>query len=236
MQTKSLIILCIYLPVLFSCKKDKTKRTSITGTVINITNNKPVEGLAVGLLSSQDTRGGLIPFGKTMWGDYKTLSMRATTDAEGRFIFENVEIHTHPEYRYQLFTVSSESLNNGRHDFGDASIDIDKGDLHKNYRLEVHPFMDKMWIQLNPSTPIVFPDSVNIVVRHQFSNQNGSMPLTYTVTSECLKTGYKCNAAHFDLMGRWYLDMFKYKKGISSTTRDSVMMNYGDSLTYMLNF
>lgn len=236
MNTKLILFILILSTIAFSCKKDKTTKTSISGTVINKATHKPVIGIKVGLSSTKDTQGGLIPFGPTMWGKFDNATLLTTTDENGNFYFENIEIHSHQAYRYQLFTASGLSLNNGHTEFGDVTLEVDKNNPGKNHELEVCPDMDYLWIQLNPSTTINHNDSASVILRHKYDHLRGSMPLSYTLTSSSLKQGYKCYALQHEIMGQWYLTIYKLKNNSASITKDSVLLNYGDTMTYILNF
>ena len=76
--------------MIFSCKKDKVKKATFSGVVINMTTKEPVSGLAVVFTSIKDTRRG-IPFGKTLTGKYKDSKIITTTNMNGEFTFNDVE-------------------------------------------------------------------------------------------------------------------------------------------------
>lgn len=218
----------------FSCKKDKVHKTTISGVVINKTTKTPVSNLAVVFSSTKDTRRGFL-FGKTVTGKYEESKLISTTDNNGNFTFSDASIHSNPDYDYQLFTSSYISLYNGRTDFGDAKqISFDKGNLNKFYELEVTPLMDYLWVQLNPTTPIFSPDSVSINFTHKYFYNN--QPSGSTLTTYQLKNGNKAYALQRDVMGQWYINIYKFKGGVSYNLKDSVFLNYGDTLTYKLNF
>ena len=221
--------------VFSSCKKDKVVSKTISGIVVNVATKQPVTNMKVVFSAVNDTRHGFYYVGD-LWGSYKEEHQATTTDEYGKFQFENIKIHSNPSYYYKIYTSSYSSLHNGHTEYSNDEAYILPNYTGETQELLVCPDLDFIYFKLNPLTPVLNSDSVNVVFNHKYKNLIGNLPYAVTLTNNQIINYDSIPAIQHQPMGWWYLNICKYKSGSIVISKDSLFVDYGSIKSYQLNF
>jgi hypothetical protein len=212
-----------------SCRKNNVlKNQTIQGSVINLYTGTTVAGLKVVLKSVSGSSGG---FFNIIKGNYSQTLTETTTDANGNFSFTGVEIHSHPEYFYSLFT----SHGYIGAPYNDAEKSVDKGNLGANIILEVKPQISYLNIQMIPAINIVYPDTLTIICQPKYPIGTADYSKVY-LTSMMLNSANPRQILFNHPMGWWYININKTKNSFNTLTKDSIYLDYASKTTYTFSF
>lgn len=216
---KIVISFVLFYLLLNGCKKepDIVSSKSITGQVFNLANDSGLANVTVFLNIS---------------GPEGYSSLTATSNANGNFIFSNVQIHTSNDYKYSL-EVPSNGAGGSQPAIDGSSIVLDKSKLNQNFILHVIPHF-KYWelyltnSSFTSSDTFLFTMQQNIIHKNT-SNSNWQLvnncPCPITGTTNVL------GGIGNYWMGWWQVTLDKTVNGVHTVNTDSFYLGWGATVT-----
>lgn len=207
--------------VICSCKKEERVLQTIRGEVYNLCTDSTMAGIPVYLA------------GGTNGVQFK---LKTYTDKNGQFKFENVELRSTYEYAIYVPTEYSpiDIYHNPAEFYGQGDIVyfLMKQINSSTYiPLKVEPQFNSLKIIL---PKISSPDSCYIrFYQPVFHKNKPEYPWQLVYRSNY----YWPDTTHdAQRMGLWKIDLYKYKNGILSYSRDSIYLFYKGNATYTLTW
>jgi len=211
------------------CKKNKYKVVTLKGYVHNKLTNEPLVGYEVYFLTRKTPSQRKLNRGESVKGD----GQNTITDNTGYFQFDNVEVYessNNYDYFHLLQVWDGYIQCDGFYCLEGATGSVGYNDISETYDLKVIPRYAALKIGLNNNVPVVYPDSVNVKIRHESS---------LVPSSNFSSTSYRNNMFSSTFIvanGKWYLDVYKVKNSVITSYTDSLTLNIMQNHTYTLNY
>lgn len=222
-----LIILIVITLVNFSCKREKIIYQTIKGEVFNLCNDSTVANVPVYLMGGKND----IAF-----------KIKTYSNTGGTFEFKNVELRE--SYSYALYIPTSLDTIDMYHQHveflgGGCTKYFTINEAYNYHILKVDPF--SLWgitFKCNSCNSITSPDSLSVYLWQPIVKKN--MPdAPYFVR---IKTTPSYNPFYNDFktgrlrMGKWMIEIHKYKGGAYTFLKDSIYLPYWGQNTYIINW
>ncbi len=226
LKMKNYIFIFLTTLLFASCgKKDITKNVTVSGNVRNNCTGGSFTGVKVKFTTIQDKS-----FGKS-----ETTTLISTTDNNGNFAFNDLEINNNSKYKYYL---SIDTYSNQYYEFfGISPQELDKGKITNPYKIGVSATFYRMYVILPNGVVINSPDSFSIKceqkILHSFEPDRLYIHNSYSHNG----LSYLSNNIPFlgnYPMGWWHITLNKTKSSVSSTVYDSVYIDMGGTATYTI--
>ncbi|MBA2612284.1 MAG: hypothetical protein H0U95_09955 [Bacteroidetes bacterium] len=166
--------------------------------------------------------------------------MTTKTDNNGNFTFDNVAINQSSDYSYELIVKNSFINSDFRSQPDISRKSIDKSNISNTfYELRSLPLADMLTVKLNPSAPIIFPDSIYVEFKHELyniPNPPSDFWFKRALSSSALRNGAATSLPGGLAAGLWRVNILKVKNGITTTSNDSTYINVDEAKTYTLSF
>lgn len=226
-----IILVCFFF---FNCKKNKTRIVTVSGRVMNLCTDSPIEGVKVYLNNTV------------------TIS-----DNNGLFFFNNVAINSSDKSHYVVKTEYDSGIGTNQILFNGASGELDKEHPENFITLGVSPGVLNLCYKINNTDSIRPPDSIAVyfeqkIFHKNFPNSIYDWPSNYlnigTVHAPVLQTNISpwpatsctgcptANCTGTIWMGKWNITIEKVKSGLHTTTHDSVYVPWKGSATYIVQW
>ncbi|MES2566260.1 MAG: hypothetical protein V4565_05305 [Bacteroidota bacterium] len=209
MKLHLIIILIIFF--FATCqKKDNSSNITISGNVRNNCTGYGFKNVTVNFKSTAPKSSGTL--------------LTTTTDNNGNFSFENVEINSNSNYKYFL---SVPSYSNPDYEFfGIGSQELNKEEVSNPYQIGVSASFKALTIQLPQGTTVILPDSFNILLEQKTLHQYEPLRVW--------QIPYDYGTIHNYPMGWWHITLNKTKSGVNSVVYDSVFVDMGGTAIYTI--
>ncbi len=228
MNLLKIFLICLSFVLIVACRKDKvTKNITVNGTVVDIFTNTPVEGVKVVFSSYFAKSGHYISFKKK----YSYTSNEATTDANGNFSINDIEIHSNEDFEYSLKTGDPYVRRVFPYPVPRNPYKLLSNIAGYHY-IPTMTSIDYLHFQMTSSTTVTYPDTITLTYKPK-SVLDTIFFGAHISTTSALKKGFY----HKGLpTGWWLITINKTKNAVNTITKDSFFLKYGAQRDYTINF